>query len=161
MQVNLQIENGWNASGLTINPVTAVARYSEGPSTNLWPGVNPPERIIQRDQTIDFSVSFDVSGLMQSLLAGCKWRVNLYLERYGVQEFALPAAVSQSIRVITPGEATPAAATYNVVFPTIPANTIPEGVYDVVCMVRLLNPGNLPLPVAMFGDFATIEVYGA
>ena len=155
----LQIENVF-APVLTINAATANARYTETPSGSGWPSVSPPERIFQRDQTIDFTVTFDVSGLMQSLFAGCQWRLNIYLEQYGALDFTLPVVFSEKFRTITAAEATPAPVTYTLNI-SIPGNTFPQGVYDLVCMVRLVNPTNLPLPVAMFADFQTIEVYGA
>lgn len=159
MTTNLEIENGF-AAGLSI--INAQARFNdpEQVSTFGWPGASP-DRILQRDQPTTVTVSFTVSGLVQSLFAGCSWRVNLLPEQKGINEFALPAgATSEQFRTITVGEATPVAVTYNVTF-NIPGQTFPEGLYDLVCMIRLVNPSNIPLPVAMFGEFANIEVYRA
>ncbi len=81
--------------------------------------------------------------------------MQLFFEKWGQSEFNLGASGTATVNFVpTSGH------TYNVVI-NLPANSIPEGVYDVVAILRLYDGRNQPIPVAGFAEMGKLEFYEA
>lgn len=126
-------------------------------------------RLIQTDQVIEFRFAWDVTGIFaHALNQNFLWEIELFLEQYGPGEFVFPPNVGKT--TLAYGSGTPALG--NVVsFPgtgaptsttiSIPAGTIPAGVYDVVAVIRLTHPAPASTPcfLAAFAEYGKIQFY--
>lgn len=133
---------------------SSVVTLQELPSGGAWPDITTDNKLIQTDQPVNFGFKWTVSGALVSLLSNQnKWKVQLHFEKWGPMEFdANPAGTRLVSFVPVSGHE------YNVVI-SIPGNTIPEGVYDVVAILRLYDPNGRPLPVAGIAELGKIEYY--
>ena len=121
-------------------------------------------KLIQTDQQVNFKFEWTVKGIFaHAINPAFRWQIELFFERYGPQEFNLPGGVQTlnygSGNFTPPDEVSyPGTASTTV---TIPGGTIPEGVYDVVAVLRLLHeaPDNTPCFLAAFAEFGKINFY--
>lgn len=126
-------------------------------------------RLIQTDQQVDFRFQFSVEGMFaHAFNPNFRWRIELYLERYGPLEYNFPAGLGfveltygsgdyvGANEVHFPGAGAPNSTTIS-----IPGGNIPEGVYDVVAVIRLLHEAgnNTPCFLAAFAEFNKINFY--
>lgn len=120
--------------------------------------------LIMTDQPIQFRFDWGVFGVFAHVVnPAFEWRIQIYLEQYGVGEFNLGSAgylavpwstgTASSMQVNFPG--TVGSTTIN-----IPANTIPPALYDVVAVIQLYDmPSGLPCFAAAFAEFNKINFY--
>lgn len=116
---------------------------------------NPTNRVIQRDQPTTIRFQWDQTGLLAPFLNG-HWHCRLFFEQMGGGEYSLPGAYADNV---TPYVAVNGH-TYNVDV-TIPANTIPEGLYTVVCALVFHSPTGIPGPIAAYSEFGLVQYYRA
>ncbi len=130
----------------------ALATMHELPTTGPWPADLAQTRLIQVEQGIHFHFEWQVSGPLVPLLdRGFKWRIQVYFEKWGVSESAVAPTVSIPYIPVS-------GHTYRALI-NLPANTLSEGVYDVVAVLRLYDGSGKPLPVAGFEEMGKFEVY--
>jgi len=134
----------------------SVVTIQELPTTGPWPDNLTDNKLIQCEQAVRFGFKWAVEGVLVPLLSNAnKWKVQLFFEKWGQSEFNLGASGTATVNFVpTSGH------TYNVVI-TLPANSIPEGVYDVVAILRLYDGRNQPIPVAGFAEMGKLEFYEA
>mgnify|MGYP001019267272 CR=1 FL=1 len=146
-----------------------VANLNEGPSPVFTPGNNAlNSRLIQTDQDISIRFQWSVRGVFAHVFnPNAIWRLELLLEQMGPSEFTLPRGVT----TLTYGSGTmvgggvgavvnfPGAGAPNSTTITIPGGTIPEGIYDVVAVLRLLHPDGTPCFLAAFAEFGKLDFY--
>lgn len=134
--------------------VNGKATLHEGPSTDGFPA-GAPTNVIQRDQPVSVAIKWESSGLLVPFLAG-EWRLNIYMEQMGQGEYTLPISeASVNFNAASP--------TQSHVFNIAP-NTVPAGLYRVLCSLTLVSPdatGNVPGPVAAFAEFGLVQFYQA
>jgi hypothetical protein len=119
----------------------ALVTSHELPTTGPWPADLTNQRLIQVEQGIHFHFEWSVGGVLVPLLdRGMKWKIQLFFEKWGQSESSTNPSATVNY-VPTSGH------TYRS-FISIPANTISEGVYDVVAVLRLYDSAGNPLPVA-------------
>jgi len=130
----------------------ALATVKELPATGPWPSDLTQERLIQVEQPLNFHFEWQVSGALVPLLdRGFRWRIQVYFEKWGISESAVaPSAVVSYIPV--------SGHTYHAVI-NLPANSLHEGVYDMVAVLRLHDAAGRPLPVAGFEELGKFQVY--
>ncbi|MFN0037475.1 MAG: hypothetical protein ACKVUS_20635 [Saprospiraceae bacterium] len=166
MQVYLQSE-------VTLAPYfdftgTGVVDSSELPSPTFTPGNVANNRLIQTNQDVKFRFDWSVKGYFAHIIdPNSKWRLEILLERMGPGEFALPGGVG--VKTLTYGSGTHVGTGINqqLNYPgavgsttiTIPGGTVPEGIYDVVAVLRLLEPGGAPCFLAAFAEFGKLDFY--
>ncbi|MCY7328581.1 MAG: hypothetical protein LH618_08540 [Saprospiraceae bacterium] len=151
----------------TLSPIPAVFQFHPVPSfaiatseglstTGSWPADAGQDRLIQRDQDLNIGLQWTVSGALCTLFTGCTWKIDVYVERWGAGEtnVVIPAGL------LTAAANTATLQSYTKVV-TIPASTLVDGIYDMVCVLRLFNPAGNPLPVAAFGEFGKFTVFTA
>ena len=132
-----------------------VALGAEGPdSTPIWifPGDNPTNGIISTQQSLTVKAGWTITGPLATLMAGCKYRCQVLLEKMGPAE-ANPGVFTTLVPhnpVVGPQNYTA-----NI---TIPAG-LSEGVYRVVCSFNALGPTGNPIAVAGFSDLGFIQVF--
>lgn len=132
----------------------------EGVSTSGYPNV-PIERVIQTDQMFTVGVQWSVAGLLTGLIdPNAKWHVQVYFEQLGGGEINLGGASHQDVTfgTFTPIPGVTGGRQYNARL-SFPPNSIPEGLYEVVCVLRLLNSSHGPGPVAGFAELGKVEFY--
>ncbi|MBC7777139.1 MAG: hypothetical protein H7246_17030 [Phycisphaerae bacterium] len=144
---NGQISTITEAPGLGGHPV---------PSGNLT--VN---NLVMTDQPIQFKFEWGVFGAFaHAINPAFEWRIQIYLEQYGIGEFSLGAA---GFKAVSNGSGTVGAPLGQVDFSTtiyIPGNTVPPGLYDVVAVIQLYDmPSGLPCFAAAFAEFNKINFY--
>lgn len=121
-----------------------------------WPQQLGDEKLIQTKQPTNFYFKWKVSGALVPLLSReNRWKIQLYFEKWGQTEFNIGAVGTQTV-----GFVPVSGNEYNVAI-SIPSNTVPEGIYDVVAVLRLADQFGKPLPVAGFAEFGKIEYYQA
>ncbi len=166
MTVNLQSE-------VTLAPYfdfygTGHVVSSESPSPNFTPGNLGNNRLIQADQDVSFKFDWSVRGYFAHIIdPNSKWRLELLLERMGPAEFAIPAGLG--VKTLTYGSGVHVGSGVNqqINYPgvsgsttiTIPGGTIPEGIYEVVAVLRLQEPSGAPCFLAAFAEFGKMDVY--
>jgi hypothetical protein len=154
------VEEGFATPGSFTMSGRSVVTIKELPGTGPWPETLTDNKLIQTDQSVDFGFSWAVSGALLPILApGCSWRLQLSFERWGAQEFNAPANASVPFgSAVVSGPAVTPTYTYHHKI-TIGPNTVPEGVYDIVAVLRMYSPTGAPLPVAGFAEFGKVEFY--
>ncbi|MBV6438525.1 MAG: hypothetical protein EPGJADBJ_00149 [Saprospiraceae bacterium] len=146
-----------NPSSFVLNG--AVAFSHELPPTitlggGLSGAVGSP-RLVQCEQTYHVHFNWTVSGALVPLMRpDLRWKVEVYFERWGASEYGLPAAINPQ----TVGFVPVSGHTYSAII-TIPGNTIPEGVYDMVAILRMYDAAGNPLPVAGFEEMNKVQFY--
>lgn len=142
-------------------------------SENLSPGPfttgNIVEnRLIQTDQQIDFKFEWFVKGIFaHAFNPAFRWRIEIFMERYGPNEFDLGALGVKTLTygsgdLVLPDEVQfPGAGAPNSTTISIPGGTIPDGVYDVVAVLSLLHaaPDDTPCFLAAFAEFGKMRFY--
>lgn len=145
-----------------------IATLTESPG---WGGLTPPvgnltnNNLIQTNQQIQFKFEWGVYGIFAHMVNPLfEWRIEVFLEKYGPGEFSLGPVGRLSL----PWSAGIVTTPTQVNFPgnigsttiTIPPYSIPEGLYDVVAVIRLHDmPSGLPCFSAAFAEFGKIHVY--
>lgn len=139
--------------------------FPSGPNIPTDNALN--SRTIQVDQQINFVFEWSIVGIFaNSLNPNHKFQTELYFEKYGPGELDLVAAGVNPVDVydgagtvvsVIPGERSFTAANGNAATVTIPPNTIPVGVYDVVAVIRYLDTANNPIFVAAFAEFGKMN----
>ncbi len=135
----------------------AVASMHELPPVagSTWPADLTNDRLIQVEQGVHFHFAWGVSGAVVPLLSSnLVWKIQLFFEKWGQSES--PLNPSTTVRYVpTSGFR------YNALI-NIPGNTLSEGVYDVVAVIRLYNVVSgvtSPLPVAGFVEMGKFEFF--
>lgn len=130
----------------------ALATIQELPAAGPWPSDLTQNRLIQTEQPINFNFEWQVSGPLVPLLdRGFKWKIQVYFEKWGVSESAVAPNATVSYVPVS-------GHTYHAVI-NLPANSLREGIYDVVAVLRLYDSAGRPLPVAGFEEMGKFEVY--
>jgi len=125
-------------------------------STSGWPENLAVERIVQTDQPVNFGFSWSVSGLLIPFIdPTSKWHIQVYFEQLGGGEIFLGG---YSVKDVPFGPHTHGRRAYREVL-TFPANSIPEGLYDVVAVIRLVDTAHHPGPVAAFAEMGKVQFY--
>lgn len=132
----------------------AVVTANEQLSTAEWPANLAIERLIQRDQAIRIGFRWSVSGLLTRFLnPNNKWHLQVFFEQMGGGEVTLGGASQADVNFVpVSGHG------YNHVL-ILPPNSVPEGVYDVVAVIRFQDPAGRPGPIAAFAELGKITVY--
>jgi hypothetical protein len=126
------------------------------------------KRLIQTDQRVDFVFEWTVKGMFaHAFNPNFRWRIEVFMERYGPLDFDLGANGIATLNygsgdLVAPDEVSyPGAGAPTSTTVSIPPNTIPEGVYDVVAVLRLLHPAgdDTPCFLAAFAEFGKINFY--
>ncbi|MFN0216800.1 MAG: hypothetical protein ACKVT2_21295 [Saprospiraceae bacterium] len=174
LQVNLvsEVTNPGAPQIFEINGAGLLQRLSESSSPASTPGnTGLNNRNVQTDQDIRISLNWRTQGLFaHAINPQFKWKIEVLLERRGPGEFALPGGVitldygtgTFSAGPINPGSTVtfPGAANPNNTTVLIPGGTIPDGLYDVVVVLRLMHAdGVSPCFLAAFADFGLVDFY--
>jgi hypothetical protein len=131
----------------------ALVTQHEMPTTGPWPADLNNKRLIQVEQGIHFHFRWSVEGVLVPLLSrNLNWKIQLFFEKWGQSESPVNPVTSVPFQAIDGFE-------YNALI-NIPANTLSEGVYDVVAVLRLYN-GNAPLPVAGYEEMGKFQMFEA
>lgn len=132
----------------------AVITANELPSTADWPANLAIERLIQRDQPVRLSFRWSVSGLLTRFLdPNSKWHLQVYFEQMGGGEINLGAYSQADVNFV------PVSGHIYTHSLTVPANAIPEGVYEVVAVIRFKDARNRPGPIAAFAELGKVTFY--
>lgn len=131
---------------------TALVTSNEGATTGPWPADLTNQRLIQAEQSVYFLFKWTVSGVLVPLLApGMKWKIQVFFEKWGQSESPVnPSTIVPYVP--TSGH------TYNAMI-SIPPNTLNEGVYDVIAVLRLYDSSNNPLPVAGYEEMGKYQIF--
>ncbi len=133
-------------------------------------GSNPPEvlnldvqRILQTNQACYFQFQWSISGLiLPSLNPENQWHLQVYFEQLGGGEINLGAFshLDKDLSIVNNSTIplTTAGTSYNQVI-AFPANSVPEGIYDVVGVIRMVTPSHQPLWVAAFAEMGKVQFY--
>lgn len=125
-------------------------------STSGWPADLSVERIVQTDQAVNFGFKWSVSGILLPFInPSSKWHIQIYFEQLGGGEISLG---SYSVRDVAFGPHTHGTRTYSEVL-TFPPGVIPEGLYEVVAVIRLMDTAHHPGPVAAFAEMGKVQFY--
>ena len=135
---------------------TSIVTMKELPSSDeCWPDTVQNNQLIQCEQGATIGFQWSVSGCLVPLLKCSKWKIQLFMEKWGETEFDLGSAGIVNVPFVgTSGHLYTQAI-------TLRPNTIPEGVYDVVAVLRLYDTNNNPVPVAGFAELGKVEFYQA
>ncbi|MCA0235493.1 MAG: hypothetical protein LCH81_03845 [Bacteroidetes bacterium] len=130
----------------------ALASIEELPASGPWPSDLSQTRLIQVEQPINFNFEWQVSGPLVPLLdRNFRWKIQVYFEKWGASETAVAPSITVPYQAVS-------GFTYRSTI-NLPANTLREGVYDVVAVLRLYDGSGRPLPVAGFEEMGKFEVY--
>ena len=135
--------------------VNGTVDLTQQPSTGGFPAPVANNRIIQVDQPCDIRFKWSASGILTPFLNG-NWHCKIYLEQMGKGEFELPGTLGKQTVAYAPSNPSPYDVTMN-----IPANTVSEGVYRVVCTLTFTAPNGTPGPIAAFSELGLIQFYKA
>jgi hypothetical protein len=140
-------------SSFVFNGQAAVTAHENAlPAGNPWPADFTNDRLIQVEQGLHFHFKWSVSGPLVPILRNdLKWKVQVFLEKWGESETPVSPAATVNFN-------SAAGFQYNTLV-NIPANTLNEGVYDVVAVIRLYTAAGNPLPVAGFVEMGKIQMY--
>jgi hypothetical protein len=132
----------------------SILTASELSSTNEWPADLAIERIYQRDQPVRIGFRWSVSGLLVSLLNPAnRWHLQVYFEQMGGGEVNLGPYSQANVNFVpTSGHI------YNHVM-VLPPNSVPDGVFDVVAVIRFQDNLGRPGPIAAFAELGKVTVY--
>lgn len=111
--------------------------------------------LIQVEQGVNFYFKWCVDGCLVPLLKCTHWVIQVYFERWGDREFNIGTAGIKKVK-FKPEEGY----VYDEVISLGP-DTIPEGVYDIVAVLRLYDYRDNPVPVAGFAELGKIQFYEA
>ena len=130
--------------------ISGNAHLHEGPSTADLDEASPVN-VIQRDQNVYVHFVWQQTGWLGKMLSPtCRWEIRVYLEQTGAGEVGNPAPVNVAFQ--------PAVnASYSAVI-TLPAYSLPQGVFKVIATVMLHGPLG-PTPIASFEDIGILQVY--
>ena len=139
-----------------------ISTLTESPGTGLPTGNLVINNLVMTDQPIQFKFDWGVYGVFaHALNPNFEWRIQIYLEQYGVGEFNLGAA---GFKAVSNGSGTPNGpnqvdftATIN-----IPGGIVPAALYDVVAIIQLYDgplATDLPCFAAAFAEFNKIHFY--
>lgn len=133
---------------------TSLVTSNEGATTGPWPADLTNQRLIQVEQSVYFRFKWSVSGVLVPLLsAGMKWKIQVFFEKWGQSES--PVNPSTFVNYVpTSGH------NYNALI-SIPPNTLSEGVYDVVAVLRLYDTNGYPVPVAGYEEMGKYQIFEA
>lgn len=151
--VPLQFENVYGA-GFKISGGGIMTR-EELPSTGDWPADLSMEKIIQTDQS--FKIGFKWSQEGPAVLHPSHfWRVQVFLEKMGGDEFTLPAGKGYVEEPFVPNSPN----TYNATITFNPYD-IPVGLYRITGVVQLAGPFSKGQRqgVVAFADFGLVQIY--
>ncbi len=150
----MQVEEGLATPASFQFNGSSVVTMQELPTTGPWPDDVTQTNLIQCEQPVSFGFSWSVQGPLVALLSNpaIRWKLQLYFEKWGNTEFNIGGTGVNFV----PYQPI-SGYVYNRTI-QIPANTVPEGVYDIVGVLRLYN-GNNPLPAAGFVEFGKVEFY--
>lgn len=135
----------------------AVCTDEQLPGDCCWDDPILNNSLIQSEQAVTFGFRWDVKGCLVPLLKCSKWKIEVQLERWGSKEFDL-AALGYGTKYVNYVPRSGYTYTESI---TVPANTIPDGVYEVVGLITLYDNNNNPLPVAGFAELGKIRFYEA
>ena len=138
----------------------------EGPSTEGFPEVAPPAQIIQTDQSATLVFRWNDGGHFLPLIYCAKgeYECSVVFEKFGPEETEAPGLIPPAYTPVklgtSPSPSPPFK--YNQKL-TIQPNTIPVGLYRIVCCLTLKAncPKPTNLPVAGFTDLGIIKVIDA
>lgn len=149
----MKVENGFpGLKGFTVSGAGAFTHEINPPAFPVTP--NEPT-IIQCEQESHIHINWTQSGELSSYLCGLEWRIEVLFEKWGSTEWSPGAPINpRTVRFVQGNY------NYNEVI-TIPANTVPEGVYDIVVVLRLQSTTKKPLPLAGFVELDKVQVYEA
>ena len=158
---------------LDISGAAKFGYASEQNSLNLGMPMPPADlvqsKLIQVDQQVDIYFQWQVKGTVaHALNPAFRWEIELFFERYGGLEFSLPnpkiTLVYGNGNLVVPDEVNfpgtgPGGLSATTI--SIPPNTVPAGVYDVVAVIRMLHQAgdNTPCFLAAFAEFGKINFY--
>lgn len=150
---NMKVENGFpGMKGFYVSGAGAFTHEINPPAYPITP--NEPT-IIQCEQDSHVHVYWEQSGELTSYLCGLEWRIEVLFEKWGSTEWSPSTPFSpRTVRFVQGPN------NYSETI-TIPANTIPEGVYDIVVVLRLQSTSKKPLPLAGFVELNKVQVYEA
>jgi len=153
----MQVENGFpGLLGFNITGASALTHEVNPPALPVAPNI-PVLIQCEQDSHVHFTWT-QSGGLIPFLNASMlEWRLDVLFEKWGNAEWspAIPAAQ----RVVAFSNNNPH--TYNQLI-TIPANSVPEGIYDIVAVLRLYNKfTGAPLPLAGFVELNKVQYYEA
>jgi len=133
----------------------SLVTVDELPSADrCWPDIVPCNRLIQVEQGVKFGFQWCVKGCLVDIIKCTKWKIQLFFERWGCKEHCGDPEpkcvnfVAESGYLYTE-------------YIELPPNTIPEGVYEIVGVLRLYDFRGNPLPVAGFAELGKFEFYEA
>lgn len=173
LQVNLvsEISNPGFATAFEIDGSGLIQSFSEteSPFSTSGDAVTIPNRNVQTDQDIKVKLAWRTKGLFaHAIETDFKWKIEVLLERRGPGEFDLGAT---GVKTLTYGSGTYAGlgAGSTVTYPgadansttvVIPGGTIPDGLYDIVVVLRMFHEdGTTPCFLAAFADFGLVDFY--
>jgi hypothetical protein len=133
----------------------AVCTDEQLPGDCCWDEPILNNTLIQVEQGVNFGFQWSVSGCLVPLLKCSHWKVQLHFEKWGEPEFDLGALGITQVKYVPES-----GYTYNTVISLRP-NTVPEGVYDIVAVIRMYDYKNNPVPVAGFAELGKIQFYEA
>lgn len=148
--------------------IAQIGRMTEQPSPQVPIGNLIENRLVQTDQQVDFYFEWRVKGIFAHIMdPNSKWKLELFFEKYGPGEFAFGPGVGEKTLLYSSGITAGAGLNAEMQYPglagsttiTIPGGTIPEGVYDVVAVLRYLESNNSPCFLAAFAEFGKINFY--
>ena len=125
--------------------VTGHIHYTEGPN-----GIPLNLNAVQTDQSVEIVYHWNQSGWLLPLLGSCQCHFEVFLERMGEFEFG-PIAPK-----VIPFSNTSGSFVTNV---TIPANTVPPGLYRITARFMLTATGGSASPCVGFADLGFANWY--
>ena len=132
----------------------AILTSQELSSTAQWPSNLAIERLIQRDQPMRLGFRWSVSGLLTRFLnPNNKWHLQVFYEQMGGGEITLGGFSQADVNFV------PVSGHQYAHILTFPPNSVPEGVYDVVAVIRFQDPQGRPGPIAAFAELGKVTVY--
>ena len=144
-----------------------VANLTELPDT--FPTGNlANNKLIKCDQPVALKFDWTVRGIFAHVMdPNSGWKIELFLEKYGPNEFTFPAGVGEKALKYNSGAVSGSGLNAQMSFPgavgsttiLIPADTISEGIYDVVAAIRYLHSDGTPCFLAAFAEFGKIQFY--
>lgn len=149
----MKVENGF--PGMKGFYVSGAGAYTHEINPPTYPVTPNEPTIIQCEQESHVHVRWEQSGALTSYLCGLEWRIEVLFEKWGNTEWSPGSPLSPRIVKFVQGPNV-----YSEII-TIPADTIPEGVYDIVVVLRLQSTNRQPLPLAGFVELDKVQVYEA
>lgn len=133
----------------------AVCTDEQLPSDCCWDDAILNNSLIQVEQGVNFGFKWCVEGCLVPLLKCSYWKIQLHFEKWGEPEFDLGSVGVQKVKFVPES----GYQYYNVI--SLRPNTVPEGVYDIVAVIRLYDNAGNPVPVAGFAELGKIQFYEA